>query len=46
MRTYLNNAIRALEQLPATPGRGSLAALTDFLALQTDLLGSVPENSL
>ncbi len=46
MRTYLNNAIHALEQLPATPGRGSLAALTDFLALQTDLLGSVPENSL
>jgi octaprenyl-diphosphate synthase len=46
MREYLLRARHTLATLPATNARAGLFALTDYLALQTDSLGLVPENGL
>jgi octaprenyl-diphosphate synthase len=46
MRQYLKRGCEALQALPANEGRAGLIALTEFLARQTDALGSVAESSL
>ncbi len=46
MRRYLDRARLMLADLPASEGRAGLVALAEYLALQTDALGAVPESSL
>ena len=46
VRQYLEQARQALRALPASGDRAGLMALTDYLARQTEALGSVAENSL
>lgn len=46
MRQYLDQARQKLSGLPASDGRAGLLGLTDYLALQTDALGAVPETGL
>jgi hypothetical protein len=46
MRGYLGRARQALAGLPASDARSGLLTLADYLALQTESLGAVPQNSL
>lgn len=46
MRHYLDRARQVLRNFPPTDGRTGLLGLADYLALQTDALGAVPESSL
>lgn len=46
MRQYLEQARQHLSLLPHSDGRSGLLSLTDYLARQTDALGSAPESSL
>ena len=43
---YLEAARQTLRALPASNGRAGLLGLTEYLARQADVLGSVPESSL
>ncbi len=46
MRRYLGQARQSLRSLPASNGQARLLGLADYLARQTDALGSAPESSL
>ena len=43
---YLEQARQTLQALPASNGRAGLLGLTEYLARQAEVLGSVPESSL
>jgi octaprenyl-diphosphate synthase len=46
MRQYLGRSRQALDSLPASKGCAGLLGLADYLARQTDILGSMSESSL
>lgn len=46
LRKYLDEARQQIAALPDSHGRAGLLGLTDYLALQTGTLGSMPESSL
>jgi geranylgeranyl pyrophosphate synthase len=46
IQQYLREASQFLRLLPTSNGRSGLGHLTEYLARQTAVLGSAPQNSL
>jgi octaprenyl-diphosphate synthase len=46
MHQYLARALQAIDRLPHSPGRTGLLGLADYLARQSETLGTVPEDGL